>query len=134
MYVLVSMNDSANERVRAEAERAAVTNAAGNNGGLPDAPSVVPPVAPAAALLLDAQVVIGADALAQIIAACQPQPNVAGAGAILPERAGSTSLKAFSSTDSVELMSWKTHNLEVCEIKAWPNIRQIRPGGQGKDG
>jgi hypothetical protein len=23
-------------------------------------------------------------------------------------------------------MSWKTHNLEVCEIIAWPNIRRVR--------
>jgi hypothetical protein len=44
----------------------------------------------------------------------------------LPERAGSTRLKAFSSTDSVEWMSWKTHYLEVCEINAWPNIRWVR--------
>jgi hypothetical protein len=56
--------------------------AAANDGGPPDAPPVVPPVVPAAALLPDTQVVIGADALAQIIAACQPQPHVAGAGAI----------------------------------------------------
>jgi hypothetical protein len=120
------MNGAAKERVRAEAERVASANATGNNGGPPDAPPVVPPVAPAAALLPAGQVVIGDDTLAQIIAACQPPPQVAGAGAILPERAGSTRLKAFSSTDSVEWMSWKTHYLEVCEIKAWPNIRRVR--------
>jgi hypothetical protein len=44
----------------------------------------------------------------------------------LPERAGSTRLKAFSSTDAVEWMSWKTHYLKVCEINAWPNIRRVR--------
>jgi hypothetical protein len=77
-------------------------------------------------LLLAGQVVIGSDALAQIIAACQPPPHVAGAGALLPERAGSTRLKVFSSTDAVEWMSWKTHYLVVCEIKAWPNIRRVR--------
>jgi hypothetical protein len=104
-YVLVSMNGAANEQARAEDKRVAAANAAGNNGGPPDAPPVVPPVAPAAALLPSVQVVIGADALAQIIAACQPPPHVAGAGAILPERAGSTRLKAFSSTDFVEWMS-----------------------------
>jgi hypothetical protein len=48
------------------------------------------------------------------------------AGAPLPERAGSTRLKAFSSTDAVEWMSWKTHYIEVCEINAWPNIRRVR--------
>jgi hypothetical protein len=117
---------AANERVRAEAKRVAAANAAGSNGGPPDAPPVVPPVVPAAALPPAGQVVIGADALAQIIAACQPQPHVAGAGAILPERAGSTRLKAFSSTDLVEWMSWKTHFLEVCEINTWPNIRRVR--------
>jgi hypothetical protein len=125
-YVLVSMNGAANKRARAEAERVAATNAAGNHGGPPDAPSVAPPVAPAAALLPASQVVIGADALAQIIAACQPPPHVAGAGALLPERAGSTRLKAFSSTDVVVWMSWKMHYLKVCEINAWPNIRRVR--------
>jgi hypothetical protein len=91
MYVLFSMNGAANEQARAEAaERMAAANAAGNQGGPPDAPPVAPPVAPAAALPLSGQVVIGADALAQIIAACQPPPHVAGAGAPLPERAGST--------------------------------------------
>jgi hypothetical protein len=40
--------------------------------------------------------------------------------------AGSTRLKAFSSTDGVEWMSWKTHCLKVCEINAWPNIRRVR--------
>jgi hypothetical protein len=99
------MNAAANKRVRAEAKRIAAANAAANNGGPPDAPPVVPPVVPAAALLPAAQVVIGAEALAQIIAACQPHPNVAGAGAILPEQAGSTRRKAFSSTDLVEWMS-----------------------------
>jgi hypothetical protein len=44
----------------------------------------------------------------------------------LPKRAGSTRLKAFSSTDSVEWMSWKKHYLEVCKINAWPNIRRVR--------
>jgi hypothetical protein len=120
------MNAAANKRVRAEAEMVAAANAAGNNGGPPDAPPVVPPVAPSGALLPDAQVVIGADALAKIIAACHPQPHVASAVAILPEQAGSTRLKAFSSTDLVEWMSWKTHYLEVCEINAWPNIRRVR--------
>jgi hypothetical protein len=120
------MNAAANERVRAEAERVAAANAAANAGGPPDAPPVVPLVVPAAALPPAGQVVISADALAQIIAACQPQPHVAGTGAILPERAGSTRLKAFSSTDSVEWMSWKTHYLEVCEINAWPNIHRVR--------
>jgi hypothetical protein len=100
-------------RAEAEAERMAAANAAPNAGGPPDAPPVVPPVVPAAALLPAAQVVIGADALAKIIEACQPQPHVAGAGAVLPERDGSTRLKAISSTDSVEWMSWKTHYLEV---------------------
>jgi hypothetical protein len=76
------MNVAANEQVRAEAERVAAANAAGNNGGPPDASPVVPPVAPAAALPLSGQVVIGADSLAQIIATCQPPPHVAGAGAI----------------------------------------------------
>jgi hypothetical protein len=82
------MNAAANERVRAEAERVAAANAAANAGGPPDAPPVVPPVVPAAALPPAGQVVIGAVALAQIIAACQPQPHVAGAGAILPKQAG----------------------------------------------
>jgi hypothetical protein len=126
MYVLVSMNGAANQRARAKAERVAAANAAGNNGGPLDTPPVVPPVAPAAALLPAGQVVIGADALAQIIAAYQPPPHVAGAGAILPGRAGSTRLKAFSSTNSVEWMSWKTQDLEVCEINAWPKIRRVR--------
>jgi hypothetical protein len=120
------MNAAAVEQARAEAEGVAAANAAANAGGPPDAPPVVPPVVPAAALPPAAQVVIGANALAQIIAACQPQPHVAGAGAILPERAGSTRLKAFNSTDSVEWMSWKTHYLEVCEINALPNIRWVR--------
>jgi hypothetical protein len=99
------MNAATNKRVRAQAERVASANAAANAGGPPDAPPVVPPVVPAAALPPAGKVVIGADALAQIIAACQPQPHVAGAGAILPGQAGSTRLKAFSSTDSVEWMS-----------------------------
>jgi hypothetical protein len=125
------MNAAANERVRAEAERVAAANAAGNNGGPPDAPHVAPLVVPAAALSLAGQVVIGANALAQIIAACQPPPHVAGAGAILPEQAGSTRLKAFSCTDWVEWMSWKTHYLEVCEINVWPNIRRVREARGG---
>jgi hypothetical protein len=104
-YVLVSMNEAAQERARAKAERVAAANAAGNHGGPPDAPPAAPPVAPAAALPPAGQVVIGADAIAQIIAACQPPPHVAGAGAPLPERAGLTRLKAFSSTDAVEWMS-----------------------------
>jgi hypothetical protein len=116
------MNAAAVERARAEAERIGAANSAANAGG----PPVVPHVVPAAALPPAAQVVIGADALAQIIVACQPQPHVAGAGAILTERAGSTRLKAFSSTDSVEWMSWKTHYLEVCDINALPNICQVR--------
>jgi hypothetical protein len=120
------MNGAANKRARAEAKRIASANAAGNQGGPPDAPPVAPPVAPAAALPLAGQVVIGADALAQIIAACQPPPSVAVAGALLPKRAGSTRLKAFSSTDAVEWMSWKTHYLKVCEINAWLNIRRVR--------
>jgi hypothetical protein len=120
------MNAAAVEQARAEAERVAATNAAAKAGGPPDAPPVVPPVVPAAALPRAGQVVNGADALAQIIAACHPQPHVAGAGAILPERAGSTRLKAFSSTDSVEWMSWKMHYLKVREINAWPNIRRVR--------
>jgi hypothetical protein len=44
----------------------------------------------------------------------------------LHERAVSMRLKAFSSTDAVEWMSWKTHYLEVCEINVWPNIRRVR--------
>jgi hypothetical protein len=120
------MNRAANERARAEVERIAAANDGGNQGGPPDAPPVAPPVAPAAALPLAGQVVIGADALAQIIAACQPPPHVAVAGAPLPKPAGSTRLKAFSSTDGVEWMSWKTHYLEVCEINAWTNIRWVR--------
>jgi hypothetical protein len=120
------MNGAANKRARAEAEKIATANAAGNQEGPPDAPPVAPPVAPAAALLPAGQVVIGPDALAQIIAACQPPPHVALAGAPLPERAASTRLKAFSSTDAVEWMSWKTHYLKVCEINAWPNIHRVR--------
>jgi hypothetical protein len=122
------MNGAANERARAEAERVAAA-AAGNQGGPPDASPVVPPAAAAAALPLPVAgpVIIGAAALAQILAAVQQQqPQVAEAGAPLHERAGSTRLKAFSSTDAVEWMSWKTHYLEVCEINAWPNIRRVR--------
>jgi hypothetical protein len=63
---------ASDDRSRAEAERMAAVNLAANAGGPPDAPPVVPPVVPAAALLPAAQVVIGADALAQIIVACQP--------------------------------------------------------------
>jgi hypothetical protein len=124
-YVLFSMNGAANERARAEAERIAAA-AAGNQGGSPDAPPVAPPAAAAAALPQGGQVLIGAAALAQILAAVQHQPHVAVAGAPLHERAGSTRLKAFSSTDAVKWMSWKTHCLEVCEINAWPNIRRVR--------
>jgi hypothetical protein len=122
------MNGAANEQARAEAERVAAA-AASNQGGPPDAPSVVPPAAAAAALPAHAAgpVIIVAAALAQIIAAVQQrQPQVAAAGAPLHERTGSTRLKAFSSTDAVEWMSWKTHYLEVCEINAWPNIRRVR--------
>jgi hypothetical protein len=120
------MNGATNKQARPEAERMAAANATGNQGGPPDAPPVAPPVAPAAALPLAGQVVNGADALAQIIAACQPPPHVAAAGAPLPERAGSTRLKAVSSTNAVEWMSWKTHYLKVCEVNAWPNIRRVR--------
>jgi hypothetical protein len=119
------MNGADNEQARTEAERIAAA-AAGNQGGPPDAPPVAPPAAGAAALPPAGQVVIGADALAQIIAACHHPPHVAVAGAPLPERAGSTRLKAFSSTDAVEWMSWKTHYLEVCKINAWPNVRRVR--------
>jgi hypothetical protein len=125
MYVLFSMNGAPNKQARAEAERIAAA-AAGNQGGPPDAPPVAPPVAAAAALLPAGQVVIGAHALAQIIAACQHPPHVAVAGAPLPKRAGSTRLKAFSSTDVVMWMSWKTHYLELFEINAWPNVRRVR--------
>jgi hypothetical protein len=72
------MNEATNERARAEAERVAAVNAAGNHGGPPDAPPVAPPVAPAAALPPAGQVVIGANALAQIIAACQSHPMLLG--------------------------------------------------------
>jgi hypothetical protein len=118
--------NAAADQARAEAERIVNANAAAANADVPPvvrAPPVVPPVAPAAALPL-AQVVIGNAALAQLLAACQPQPH--SAGAILPKRAGFTRLKAFSSTDSVEWMSGKTHDLEVFEINAWPNIRRVR--------
>ena len=115
------MNGAANKRARAEADR--IATAAGNQGGPPDAPPVVLPAAAPAA----SPVIIGAAALAQILAAVQQQqPPVAAAGAPLHERAGSTRLKAFSSTDAVEWMSWKTHYLEVCEINAWPNTRRVR--------
>jgi hypothetical protein len=53
----------------AAAERMAAVNAAANAGGPPDVPPVAPPVVQAAALPPSAQVVIGADALAQILAA-----------------------------------------------------------------
>jgi hypothetical protein len=119
------MNGAANERARAEAERIAAA-VAGNQGGPPDALPVASPAAAAAALPPAGQVLIGTDALAQILAACQHPHHVAVAGAPLPERASSTRLKAFSSTDAVEWMSWKTHYLEVCEINAWPNIRRVR--------
>jgi hypothetical protein len=105
------MNSAANKRARAEAERIAAA-VAGNQGGPPDAPPVVPPAAAAAALPNAGQVLIDAAALAQILAAVQqqqPQVPVADAGAPLHERAGSTRLKAFSSTDAVEWLSWKTH-------------------------
>jgi hypothetical protein len=114
------MNGAANER-----ERDRIAAAAGNQqeGGPPDAPPVVLPAAAPAA----APVIIGATALAQILAAVQQQqPTVAAAGAPLHKRAGSTRLKAFSSTDAVEWMSWKTHYLKVCEINAWPNIQRVR--------
>jgi hypothetical protein len=114
------------ERARAEAERIAAVIAAANPNVplVAQAPPVIPPVFPAAALPPAAQVVIGANALAQLLVACQPQPHAAGA--ILPERAGSTRMKAFSSTDSVEWTLWKTHYLEVCEINAWSNICRVR--------
>jgi hypothetical protein len=120
MYVLVSMN--ATNRARADAKRIVNANAAAAN---PDVPPVMNvPLVVAAAVLPPAQVVIGPAALAQLLAACQPQLHAAGA--VLPERAGSTRLKAFSSTDAVEWMSWKTNYLEVCEINAWPYIRRVR--------
>jgi hypothetical protein len=106
------MNVAANKRARAEAERIAAA-AAGNQGGPPDAPPVVPPAAAAAALPPAGQVLIGAVVLVQILAAVQHPLHVTVARAPLPERAGSTRLKAFSSTDAVEWMSWKTHYLEV---------------------
>jgi hypothetical protein len=109
----------------ADRERDMIAAAAAGNpqgGGPPDAPPVALPAAATAA----APVIIGAAALAQILAAIQQQPPVAAAGAPLHERAGSTRLKAFSSKDAVEWMSWKTHYLEVCEINAWPNIRRVR--------
>ena len=116
-YVLFSMNAAADrERDRI----AAAAGAAG--GGPPDAPPVLPPAAAPAA----APVIIGAAALAQILAAVQPVAAAAAGAAPLHERAGSTRLKAFSSTDAVEWMSWKTHYLEVCEINAWPNVRRVR--------
>jgi hypothetical protein len=121
------MNGAANKRARAEAERIAA--AAGNQGGPPDAFPVVPPAAAAAAPPphVAGPVIIGQAQLAQILAAVQqPQPQAAAAGAPLHEGAGSTRLKAFSSTDAVEWMSWKTHYLEACEINTWPNIRRVR--------
>jgi hypothetical protein len=118
--------NAAADRARAEAVKIAAVNAASNADVPPgaQAPPVISPVVPASALPPAAQLVIGAGALAQLLAASQPQPHAAGA--ILPEQAGSTRLKAFSSTDSVEWMSWKTHCLEVCEINAWPNIPRVR--------
>jgi hypothetical protein len=83
------MNAAAADRARAEAKRIAAVNAAAI-ADVPagaQAPPVAPPVVPAAALPPAAQVVIGAGALAQLLAACQPQPHAAGA--ILPEQAGS---------------------------------------------
>jgi hypothetical protein len=102
----------------AAAKRVAAANSAANAGGPPDVPPAAPPVVPAAALPPDAQVVIGADALAQILAACQPQPKFAGA--ILPERAGSTRLKAFSSD----------HFLQTCTVTSslGESNASIRPG------
>jgi hypothetical protein len=95
------MNGAANKRARAEAERVAAA-AAGNQGGPPNAPPVVPPAAVAAALPTAGQVLISTATLAQILASVQQQqPQVAAAGAPLHERAGSTRLKAFSSTDAV---------------------------------
>jgi hypothetical protein len=115
------MNGNAIERERDRIAAAAAGNQQG--GGPPDAPPVVLPAAAPVA----APVIIGAAALAQILAAVQQQqPPVAAAGAPLHERAGSTRLKAFSSMDAVEWMSWKTHYLEVCEINAWPNIWWVR--------
>jgi hypothetical protein len=108
------MNATA-DRARAEAERIVNANAAAANANVPPAVQA-PPVALDAALP-PALVVIDNSVLAQLLAACQPQPHAAGA--ILPEQAGSDRLKAFSSTDSVEWISWKTHYLEVCEINAW---------------
>jgi hypothetical protein len=119
-YVLVSLN--AADQARADAERIVNANAAAANADVPPVVNV-PPVAPVASLP-QAQVVIDPASLAQLLAACQPQPHAARA--ILPGRAGSTRLKAFGSTDAVEWMSWKTHYLEVCEINAWPNIRRVR--------
>jgi hypothetical protein len=121
-YVLVSMN----AQQRAEAERvvntanAADANDAAANADAPASPNA-PPVVPA---VVPPQVVIGNDALLQLLLARQPQPLAAGAAA--PEQAGSTRLKAFSSTDAVEYMSWKTHYLEVCEISNWNNICRVR--------
>jgi hypothetical protein len=100
-YVLVSMNAAAVERARAEAERGAAANAAANAGGPPDAPPVVPPVVPAAALPPAAQVVIGNDDFAQIIAACQPQPHVAGA-----------------ESESTHLVTLYTCALDICSLLA----------------
>jgi hypothetical protein len=73
------MNVAANKRARAEAERIAAA-AAGNQGGPPNAPPVVPQAAAAAALPPAGQVVIGAAALAKILAAVQHPPHVAVAG------------------------------------------------------
>jgi hypothetical protein len=105
------MNGAANKRARAEADR--IATAAGNQGGPPDAPPVVLPAAVPPPLVAG-PVIIRAAALAQIFAAVQQQqPQVAAAGAPLHERAGSTRLKAFSSTDAAEWMSWKTHYLRA---------------------
>jgi hypothetical protein len=131
------MKGAANERARAEAERIAAATA--NQGGPPDAPPVVPPAAAAASPPphVAGPVIIGQAKLAKILASVQQhQPQAAAAGAPLHERAGSTRLKAFSSMDAVEWMSWKTHYLEVCEINAWPKIRRVReaPNGNGREG
>jgi hypothetical protein len=96
-YVLVSLN--AADRARAEAERIVNTNAAAPNADVPPVVNV-PPVVPVA-VPPPAQVVIDPAALAKLLPACQPQPHTAEA--IAPERAGSTRLKAFSSTDAVKL-------------------------------
>jgi hypothetical protein len=87
--------NAAADQARDEAERIVNANAAANADVPPvlQAPPVIPLVVPAAALP-PAQVVIGNAALAQLLAACQPQPHTAGA--ILPKQAGSTRLKVLA--------------------------------------